>query len=146
MVIVKRRSRVLIGMSVLDCPVMKKLNAFVVAALLGCTAASVCAKPDAARAAQQAQREMRVQQREAQRNNPVVVRDARPAFAPPSAPTPSVFPMATPPQRPPAAMQPPPQQPQFAQGNGGPRRLTPEERQQLRDQIRDARRMYQQGP
>jgi hypothetical protein len=48
----------------------------------------------------------------------------------------------TPPPLPPV-MKPPQVAPQGPQG--GPRRLSPEERQQLRDQIRDARRVYQQG-
>jgi hypothetical protein len=137
MVIVVRLSRVLIGMiTLLDCLVMKKLNALWLAALLGCTVASAWAKPDVARAAQQAQQQ-------AQRNNSAL-REARPAALPqPLAPP--VMPVATP-QRPPALQPSPQQPPQLIQHQGGPRRLTPEERQQLRDQIRDARRTYQQAP
>jgi hypothetical protein len=139
MVIVMRHGRVLIGMStVLDCPVMKKLNALLLTALLGCGEVSAWAKPDAVRAAQQAKQA----QQQAQRNNNAV-NQVRPVPSQPLAPP--VMPVASP-QQPAPMLQPPPQQPQFVQGSGGPRRLTPEERQQLRDQIRDARRTYQQGP
>jgi uncharacterized membrane protein len=105
-----------------DRAAMKKLSfAIVVTAALYGAAAGVWARAEGPRGFNN---EARAQQQ--------MLREQKPAPNPP----------ILAPQRPPAM------QPQAPAPNipvGGPRRLTPEERQQLRDQIRDARRIYQQG-
>jgi hypothetical protein len=117
-----------------DRAAMKKLSfAIVITSALYGAASGVWARAEGPRGFNneaRAQQQMLREQKQAQR-------DLR-ALQNQPAPNP---PMLTP-QRPPAM------QPQAPAPNipvGGPRRLTPEERQQLRDQIRDARRIYQQG-
>jgi hypothetical protein len=151
MVIAVNANRVVACMSSLNpfAIVMKKLIRLVVGLLAGAVFAGAWAQPGAARQmAIEAQREARAQQ-QMQREQRRVERvesmrgfRAQPPSMQPNNPLPAPPPMVLPQPRPPmVAPQPaPPVTPA-----GGPRRLTPEERQQLRDQIRDARRMYQQG-
>jgi hypothetical protein len=117
---------------------MKKLLHFLPGVLLAAFCMQGYAQPD------RAQRELRVENRQMQREQRQMqqIESARGLQG-----QPPQMPVA-----PPVAITPPPlppvmKSPQVApQGpQGGPRRLSPEERQQLRDQIRDARRVYQQG-
>jgi hypothetical protein len=116
---------------------MNKLNRLLVVALLGAMAAGVSAQPGPEKVGfREVKREARMQQ-QAEREQRREQRALPPVLNQPVQPMPQ-------PVRPPLITpQPGPIAPANAQG--GPRRLTPEERQQLRDQIRDARRMYQQG-
>jgi hypothetical protein len=134
-------------MTPLDQKTMSNLlNRLSVAALLCVVAAGASARPGPQQNAfREAKREARLEQQmqraERREQRVEASRDFR--AAPPIVQQPAV-PQPLPPVRPPlVAPQPGPIAP--VSGQGGPRRLTPEERQQLRDQIRDARRMYQQG-